>query len=204
MMHKAWSSIEEVPYCFSRSSIKFQGHTGQNITDFDPNWAFRTTGRSQLSNPSDLPCCSSWVFNPPLEEFCDHCQYHIHEKNFRNFVVSVIVFGNNERASVFQWHIRTLLAIWSLQNKTGYTRGRASKRSVFTLVDVSYNMSSNKLYHLRFAYRYRRVGTHTSSLRWQIMQHLLSSVSNCVISLARVRQIWKCVWNEGNMKVSEL
>ena len=28
MMHKAWSSIEEVPCCFSRSSIKFKGHTG--------------------------------------------------------------------------------------------------------------------------------------------------------------------------------
>ena len=28
MMHKAWSSIEKMPYCFSRSSIKFQGHTG--------------------------------------------------------------------------------------------------------------------------------------------------------------------------------
>ena len=27
MMHKAWSSIEEVPYCFSRSYIKLQGHT---------------------------------------------------------------------------------------------------------------------------------------------------------------------------------
>ena len=27
-------------YCFPRSSIKFQGHTEQNITDFDPNWAF--------------------------------------------------------------------------------------------------------------------------------------------------------------------
>ena len=94
MMHKAWSSIEEVHYCFSMSSVKFQGHaaknkssnltqigrfrtvtpvwihwwlwsvvqsskqqrrdallfskvihqfqghTGQNITDFDPNWAF--------------------------------------------------------------------------------------------------------------------------------------------------------------------
>ena len=40
MMHKAWSSIEEVPYSFSRASIKFQGHTGQNIVDFDPNWAF--------------------------------------------------------------------------------------------------------------------------------------------------------------------
>ena len=40
MLHKAWNSKEEVPYCFPRSSIKFQGHTGQKITDFDPNWAF--------------------------------------------------------------------------------------------------------------------------------------------------------------------
>ena len=29
-----------MPYCFPRSSIKFQGHTVQNITNFDPNWAF--------------------------------------------------------------------------------------------------------------------------------------------------------------------
>ena len=110
MMHKAWSSIEELPYCFSRSSVKFQGHTALKIVEFDPNWPFpdpdsslntplatiwctkleialkrcpivfqghpsnfkvpryktspiltqigrfRTIGRSQLSNPSDLPC----------------------------------------------------------------------------------------------------------------------------------------------------
>ena len=109
-MPKAWSSIEEVPYCFSRSSVKFQGHRALKIVEFDPNWAFpdcnsslnslmamkcctkletakkrcpivfqghlsnfkvtrdktsrilteigrfRTIGRSQLSNPSDLPC----------------------------------------------------------------------------------------------------------------------------------------------------
>ena len=29
MMHKAWCSLEEVPYCFSRSSVKFQGHTAK-------------------------------------------------------------------------------------------------------------------------------------------------------------------------------
>ena len=112
MMHKAWSSIEEVPYCFSRSSVKFQGHIALKIVEFDSNWAFpdcnsslnsamamkcctkletakkrcpivnqghpsnfkvtrdktspiltqigrfRTIGRSQLSNPSDLPCSS--------------------------------------------------------------------------------------------------------------------------------------------------
>ena len=39
-MHKAWNSKGEMPYCFPRSSIKFQGHTVQNITGFDPNWAF--------------------------------------------------------------------------------------------------------------------------------------------------------------------
>ena len=27
MKHKAWSGIEEVPYCISRSSVKFPGHT---------------------------------------------------------------------------------------------------------------------------------------------------------------------------------
>ena len=115
MMHRAWSSIVEVPYCFSRSSIKFQGHTALKIVKFDPNWAFpdcksssnspmamrcctkletakekcpivfqghpsnfkvtrdktspiltqigrfRTIGRLQLSNPSDLPCSRSFV-----------------------------------------------------------------------------------------------------------------------------------------------
>ena len=35
MMHNAWSSIEGVPYWFSRSSIKFQGHMGSKIADFD-------------------------------------------------------------------------------------------------------------------------------------------------------------------------
>ena len=115
MMHRAWSSIVEVPYCFSSSCIKFQGHTALKIIEFDPNWAFpdcysslnssmamkcgtkletakercpivfqghpsnfkvtryktspiltqigrfRIIGRSQLSNPSDLPCFRSCI-----------------------------------------------------------------------------------------------------------------------------------------------
>ena len=36
MMHKIWCSIEEVHYHFLRSSIKFQGHTGQNNHQFWP------------------------------------------------------------------------------------------------------------------------------------------------------------------------
>ena len=40
MMHKAWCSTEEVPYCFSRSSVIFQGHTEQKIANFYLNWVF--------------------------------------------------------------------------------------------------------------------------------------------------------------------
>ena len=36
MKHKAWDSVEEVPYCFLGSSIKFPGHMGPKIKDFNP------------------------------------------------------------------------------------------------------------------------------------------------------------------------
>ena len=39
-MQTALSSREDMHYCFSKSSVKFQGHTGQKITDFDSNLAF--------------------------------------------------------------------------------------------------------------------------------------------------------------------
>ena len=40
MMHKAWRSIEAVPYCFSRSSIKSHGHTGGKMDDLNPIWDY--------------------------------------------------------------------------------------------------------------------------------------------------------------------
>ena len=39
MMHKAWCSMEEVPYHFSWSSIKFQGHTGRKIGYLDKKFS---------------------------------------------------------------------------------------------------------------------------------------------------------------------
>ena len=58
MIHKAWSSIEEVPYCFPRSSVKFQGHTALKIVKFDPNWAFPDCNSSLNS-----PMCTKWCTN---------------------------------------------------------------------------------------------------------------------------------------------
>ena len=110
MMHKAWSTIKDVPYCFSRSCVKLQGLTAKKTSiltqigrfqTVTPVWIHRwlwkvtqslkqqrrdallfskviqqisrslggktspiltqierfwTIGRSQLSNPSGLPC----------------------------------------------------------------------------------------------------------------------------------------------------
>ena len=36
MIHKAWRSIEEMPYCFSRSYVNFQSHPGQKNRHFWP------------------------------------------------------------------------------------------------------------------------------------------------------------------------
>ena len=57
MMHRAWSSIVEVPYCFSRSSVKFQGHTALKIVEFDPNWAFPDCN-SSFNSPLAMKCCT--------------------------------------------------------------------------------------------------------------------------------------------------
>ena len=85
MMHKAWCSIEEVPYYFSAPSIEFQGRTGWKIDNLNPIWV-RLLGRSQLSNPSDLPCLK-WNRNFDivkklwLSTFCTSffrvCRYYI-------------------------------------------------------------------------------------------------------------------------------
>ena len=146
MMHKAWSSIEEVPYCFLRSSVKFQGHTALKIVEFDPNWAFpdcnsslnspmamrcctkletakerypivfqghpsnfkvtrdktspiltqigrfRTIGRSQLSNPSDLPC-------------------YLYNRDFYNYnAISYILTPTNKKHTKTQTNKKTLYA----------------------------------------------------------------------------------------------
>ena len=67
------SSIEEVPYCFLGSSIKFRGHTGWKINDLNSIWV-RLLGRSQLSNPSDLPYLDVWTQIP--FRFLSHTYNH--------------------------------------------------------------------------------------------------------------------------------
>ena len=77
MMHKASSSIEEVPYCFSRSYVKLQGHTakqgksggfdscdrpsnliqiGFKSSIFQPMWPWNLMDDPQKNNRAPLLC----------------------------------------------------------------------------------------------------------------------------------------------------
>ena len=55
MKHIAYRGMENVPHCFSRSSVKVEGLADRKIDDLDLIWA-RLQGRSQLSNSSNLAC----------------------------------------------------------------------------------------------------------------------------------------------------
>ena len=78
MKHKAWSSIEEVPCCFSRSSVKFQGQTALKIVKFDPNWAFPDCN-SSLNSLMAMKCCTK------LETAKERCPivFQGHPSNFK-------------------------------------------------------------------------------------------------------------------------
>ena len=58
-----WNSLQSLKWhrrgalLFARSSIKFQGHTGEKIANFDPNWAFLDCNCS-LNSPMGLRWCT--------------------------------------------------------------------------------------------------------------------------------------------------
>ena len=78
MIHRAWSSQVGVPYCFSRSSVKFQGHTALKMFEFDPNWAFPDSN-SSLNSPMAMKCCTK------LETAKERCPivFQGHPSNFK-------------------------------------------------------------------------------------------------------------------------
>ena len=78
MMHRACSSIEEVPYCFSRPYVKFQGHTALKIVEFYPNLAFLDSN-SSLNSPMAMKCCTK------LETAKERCPivFQGHPSNFK-------------------------------------------------------------------------------------------------------------------------
>ena len=67
-----------MPYCFSRSSVKFEGHTALKIVEFDPNWAFPDCN-SSLNSPMAMKCYTK------LETAKERCPivFQGHPSNFK-------------------------------------------------------------------------------------------------------------------------
>ena len=67
MLHKAWCCLEKVPYCFLRSSIKFQGHKAKFWPklgipglqlQFEFTHGYKIVHKAQCSMEK-VPCCFS-------------------------------------------------------------------------------------------------------------------------------------------------
>ena len=67
-----------MPYGFSRSYVKFQGHAALKIVEFDPNWAFPDSN-SSLNSPMAMKCCTK------LETAKERCPivFQGHPSNFK-------------------------------------------------------------------------------------------------------------------------
>ena len=52
-MHTARSGMEGVPYCFSKSPVNFEGHTGCKTDDVAPIWGF-PDGNFNLNSTMDM------------------------------------------------------------------------------------------------------------------------------------------------------
>ena len=65
-------------HCFSRSSVKFQGHTALKIVEFDPDWAFPDSN-SSLNTPMATKWCTK------LEVTLKRCPivFQGHPSNFK-------------------------------------------------------------------------------------------------------------------------
>ena len=74
----SWKQHRRGPYCFSRSSIKFQGHTALKIAEFDLDWAFPDCN-SSLNSPMATKWCTK------LEVALKRCPivFQGHPSNFK-------------------------------------------------------------------------------------------------------------------------
>ena len=133
MMHKAWSSIEEVPYFFSRSSVKFQGHTALKIVEFDPNWAFPDCN-SSFNSPMAMKCCTK------LETAKERCPivFQGHPSNFK---------VTRDKTSPILTQIGRIQTIGRSQ------LSNPSDLPCFLLTTPSTNVLSITCYRLQFRYR---------------------------------------------------
>ena len=124
MLHKAWNSKGDMPFVFQGHPSNFKVTRGKTSPILTQIGRFRTIGRSQLSNPSYLPC-----YLQVTKLGCWRHQVTVRECREDN-----VCFGVNNLQSA-SWQIHQLLLAtfwferifisWKLRAPVGHITGSA-------------------------------------------------------------------------------
>ena len=110
-----WCCLREVPYCFSRSSVKVQGHTALKSIESDPDWAF--------------PYCNSSLNSPMAMKYCTKLEVALKR--------CPIVFSCDQAALWMIFSVRLshlfdyvpiIVSSWNFQELSHWTRVRSMQK----------------------------------------------------------------------------
>ena len=150
-----------MPYCFSRSSVKFQGHTAKKIVDFDPDWALPDCN-SSLNSPMATKCGTK------LEVAQKKCPivYQGHASNFKvtqlkksSILTQIRRFRSvtavwihqwlRKAAQSLKWHRRGALLFLKVIRQISRSHGLKNRRFESNLSKITRPVAAIK--SLRFA-----------------------------------------------------
>ena len=102
MMHRPWSSIVEVPYCFFKVIHQISRSHGSKNRQIYPNWAFPDCN-SSLNSPVAMKCCTK------LETAKERCpivlQGHLSNFKVTRYKTSLILTQIGRFRTVGQWQL---------------------------------------------------------------------------------------------------
>ena len=118
-MHKAWCGMGEVPYSFSRTSVKFQGHTRKKSPIWTQIGHFRTLTPVQFGFTNSfemLPTAwrsieeMAYCLSRSFIKFHDHTGHEIHNLN----PISIRSPGRSQLSNPSDLHCSYSIAYWPL------------------------------------------------------------------------------------------
>ena len=117
-MHKAWSSIEKVSNCLSRSSMKFHGHMGQNIANFYPNGDGFEIMDKVWHRREEVACCFFKFIHLISRSYCPKIK-HFNPISVR--FLGRLQLSNPSDLSYHWWISCYGFKQWHIQNKQSFS-----------------------------------------------------------------------------------
>ena len=194
-MHIAWSTIEEVPYCFSRSYVELQGHTAKIIVDFDPNWTFPDCN-SSLNSLMDLKWCTKldvveyvpYFFSGSSIKFQRHTGWKIEDLN----PIWVRLLGRSQLSNPSDLPCFVLFYLFKYSLISIHSIEKNSKITAVVVIPNTLWLNTPMFYHLWCRTNAALMRTSTNSPLFSI---------NCKIWLIDVHPTW---WEENILEVLHL